>query len=712
MGKRKMLRNTTVFISVLVILTLLLGSYFLVYRGLSSYNRQIELMQKDILGSFQMKADSLISDCTNRIASWMLDERAIDFLSEDEVNYYDLERFYIEEIAPDLFSQNTGCIFGIFSPGQDVFLTNVGILHCWNLERRYGFTSELVSLLSDLPEKEFVYNYYVPDHSSGDGKRVLIFMKRSSHSVASGEFYGFISLNMSQIVEQMSDQEENHFMVYNDRNCLYKRKGTAKNIHTLKQPSDVIYSLSYSCGVESRTNFLVWPLYGFLFIVLVYVGLLLSSYLAKRLHKPIEDILHQLSDDDAAEIYDEAAYIQNRFVAVKEENQQLTAQVHAQESSLKQNFIRDLLYGLVSDDMLFEKGELYGVKNLCGRVSLAILEERKSEHPGIVDFSRIISILEGMFASEFTIFLNSKQLVVVSRQPFDSFKKDLVQIILQIGEEQGVNYTGAVVDGELSEPTELTRLFNEGMLCLENSALGNDKLIISKEDLHERAEHDYYYPMELERSIISYITDHDFDRALKLLQSILDKNLVDMKLNKAAMIELKFAVVGTVKRILHVLKKSEAELFGEGTVLYLELNACKTPEEISKKIYEMFSAIRKYSETAYDTNNYALIDSIEDYIHQNFNRSDMSLFLLAEHFNLTVSYISSIFKKYRQINFKDYLTSYRIRKAIEILDKEPQIRISELAVMVGYENVNSFIRNFKKLKHVSPGEYKNNTLES
>jgi AraC-like DNA-binding protein len=46
------------------------------------------------------------------------------------------------------------------------------------------------------------------------------------------------------------------------------------------------------------------------------------------------------------------------------------------------------------------------------------------------------------------------------------------------------------------------------------------------------------------------------------------------------------------------------------------------------------------------------------------------------------------------------------QKATEILDKQPYIRVSDLAQKVGYSNVNSFIRNFKKLKHIPPGEYK------
>ena len=193
---------------------------------------------------------------------------------------------------------------------------------------------------------------------------------------------------------------------------------------------------------------------------------------------------------------------------------------------------------------------------------------------------------------------------------------------------------------------------------------------------------------------------------MQMVRMILEKNLIEMKLNRGALTELKFAFVGTVKRILQVLKKTEAELFGEGSVLYLELSACRTPEEISEKIIGMFSALKDFTEDSYNTANRSLISQFEDYIRNNYAREELSLATLAEHFNLTVNYISHAFKKCCQENFKDYLAAYRIQKATEILEESPHIKIADLAKQVGYHNVGSFIRNFKKFKHISPGEYK------
>ena len=145
--------------------------------------------------------------------------------------------------------------------------------------------------------------------------------------------------------------------------------------------------------------------------------------------------------------------------------------------------------------------------------------------------------------------------------------------------------------------------------------------------------------------------------------------------------------------------------------MYLELSASKTPEEISDKVCEMFSSICTFAEDVYNSSNYELIDMLEAFIQENYRDEDMSLLLLAEHFNLTTGYISRIFKKCRQVNFKDYLSAYRIEKATEIMNIMPDVRISELAKQVGYDNVQRFVRNFKKLKQVSPSEYREKIKE-
>lgn len=92
------------------------------------------------------------------------------------------------------------------------------------------------------------------------------------------------------------------------------------------------------------------------------------------------------------------------------------------------------------------------------------------------------------------------------------------------------------------------------------------------------------------------------------------------------------------------------------------------------------------------------------FIHAHYNE-DISLETMADKANMSANYFSKYFKDKTGMNFSDYLTDVRIRKAKELLIHS-DLRIQEISERVGYLNTNSFIRVFKKMTGTPPGEYK------
>ncbi|MCC3373614.1 AraC family transcriptional regulator [Cohnella sp. REN36] len=84
---------------------------------------------------------------------------------------------------------------------------------------------------------------------------------------------------------------------------------------------------------------------------------------------------------------------------------------------------------------------------------------------------------------------------------------------------------------------------------------------------------------------------------------------------------------------------------------------------------------------------------------------DMNLDSIADKLNLTPGYLSGYFKEKTGINFSDHLNELRIHRAKELL-MNLELRIQDVASYVGYQNVNSFIRMFKRCSGVTPGEYR------
>lgn len=707
MKRRKMLRATTLVISILVVSTLLFCTYFLFYRNFSTYNRQVEVTQKDMLVSFKTMADETLSNSVKCVSAWMADSRVIK-LTEEDTDYHDMMQVYQNVVKGNFLYQDIDCVFGVFRPDVDMFITNKGMIHSHNLEQNYGFISNSMSYIQQLPQKEFVNNCYLADDISNNKKRVNLFIKRKLPD-GDKEIYGFVLLNIDELLSKIDYSGDNSFYAFKGDKIIFQSSDSAEysKQHILKEDSDLIFDLSYASGIVKRNNIVVSILYIVLFLLLSVAGVFGSIYLSKLLHRPIESVLQQLADEQPTDLYDEADYIKRRFIEINDKNQLLAFKVESQKQYLKQTFIRDLLFGAVSEKEFLKKSDDYDLDCICGDITLALLEESKDSVGGVELFAEVSAIVRASVDNCIVIPLSAGQLVIICKNmQLDVFRTEILQTILLISAQFGVNYRGAVCDDVVSSAIEINRAFNEAMICLSNIGLGNDKLVITKEDVQDSLDSEYYYPLEYERSIINNIEKNNFESAQQILKSILHRNLYELNLGKTALTELKFALTGTVKRILQIMKKTENEILGEGKFVYQELSSCKKPEDIVCKVNEIFSRILEIAEGSYNKSDNEMAEKVRDYIHQHYNKMDMSLIFLAEHFNLTTGYISKMMKKYLKVNFKDYLTEYRIEKATEILKNSPYIRIADLAQQVGYDNINSFIRNFKKVKQMSPGEYK------
>ena len=71
------------------------------------------------------------------------------------------------------------------------------------------------------------------------------------------------------------------------------------------------------------------------------------------------------------------------------------------------------------------------------------------------------------------------------------------------------------------------------------------------------------------------------------------------------------------------------------------------------------------------------------------------------------SYVSKVVNHFSGKNFKNYLSSYRVRHAAELIDKDPRLKMSEVAQMSGFNSVPTFNHMFKDHMGLTPTEYKN-----
>lgn len=99
------------------------------------------------------------------------------------------------------------------------------------------------------------------------------------------------------------------------------------------------------------------------------------------------------------------------------------------------------------------------------------------------------------------------------------------------------------------------------------------------------------------------------------------------------------------------------------------------------------------------------VSTIQSCIDENYTDYSFSLQLVADKFGVSLSYLSQFFKEKTGSTVLDYITTLKMDKAKELL-LSTSLPLKDIAEQVGYINVSSFIRRFKQVSGMTPGEYK------
>lgn len=101
----------------------------------------------------------------------------------------------------------------------------------------------------------------------------------------------------------------------------------------------------------------------------------------------------------------------------------------------------------------------------------------------------------------------------------------------------------------------------------------------------------------------------------------------------------------------------------------------------------------------------ALIQQITQYISAHCGEYDFSVQKIAEHFSLSLSYLSRYFKEQTGRTVMEYMNEVRIDQAKRLL-RADDCSVKDIVQQIGYSDVSSFIRKFKQTVGVTPGEYR------
>lgn len=99
------------------------------------------------------------------------------------------------------------------------------------------------------------------------------------------------------------------------------------------------------------------------------------------------------------------------------------------------------------------------------------------------------------------------------------------------------------------------------------------------------------------------------------------------------------------------------------------------------------------------TDDFLILNYIQEHI------ATVTLSDISDHFGFSLSYCSKLIKTTTGMGFNDWKRTLRIRRAEHMLINTGKT-VSDISLVLGYENTETFIRAFKKATHMTPNQYR------
>ena len=201
-----------------------------------------------------------------------------------------------------------------------------------------------------------------------------------------------------------------------------------------------------------------------------------------------------------------------------------------------------------------------------------------------------------------------------------------------------------------------------------------------------------------------YLERGEREEFFKLLSQFTDllKGITGINYNPA--LELYFAVSLMFLSYINRWHLTEKIAFKIGLSKLTRIDEHVTWSNAAEYLYRLAVIIFDLRNTEQENRAMDAVTRVQHYIHSHLNE-DISLIKLAELIYFNPSYLSRLFKQVTGCTLSDYICDMRIKKAKELLEKG-DLKIHEIASIIGYESSTYFARFFKKSTNMTPQEYR------
>lgn len=479
--------------------------------------------------------------------------------------------------------------------------------------------------------------------------------------------------------------------------------------------------------------------YTALFISLVG-GILLTVYLLRKNYNPVRRILRDLSDRTKEPIVmegNEFSFIHTAISNALSEKEQIQYKMKQQTIMLRSNMLSKLLKGQMVHELPLEDSlAAFNIDFKSDRFAIILFYVQ--DYQTFFDHVRGDYSLDKLKLMQFIMTNIIEELVnqkdrgvmtevddcmacLVNLDPADE-TADIARLRLLADQARKFMLDNFRIDTTISisgiQRTEMgiAEAYKEALNAMEYKFVVGEREIIAYEDIPGTEQSplplSYYYPIQVEQQLINQVRAGDYTRAEAIIREIVQKHVSLPKVSVALVKCLMFNLIGTLINTLNEIEDVQDSMTIETWKQIDELIVCESVKEMEQRFGAILFKVCEYTSSkrqqqVQSTRSLILQErsaEIIAFINAKYQDPNLNITMIGDHFEITQTYLSKLFKEQTGSGILDTINKVRMEHAKKLLmgDSASVKTISEL---VGFHDVNTFIRTFKKYEGVTPGQY-------
>ncbi|OCT11779.1 hypothetical protein A8709_28320 [Paenibacillus pectinilyticus] len=223
----------------------------------------------------------------------------------------------------------------------------------------------------------------------------------------------------------------------------------------------------------------------------------------------------------------------------------------------------------------------------------------------------------------------------------------------------------------------------------------------------------YYYPMGVEQQLLNALKFGELTEAKQILNEIVQKNFVETSISVSITKCLITGLISTIMKSLNDTGGLQESFFIRNPKQLDRLLNSKTVSDIELQLSEMLTQVCAFTAAKRQHANsltkqkalQQLVEQVNTFIEHNYTDANLNVSMIGSHFDRKATYLSKLFKDYVGEGLLDRINKVRIEKSKQLLVGKEHT-VGDAAYGVGFNDINAFIRVFKKVEGITPGKYK------